>query len=82
MATLSFWERQPPLAAAAAGKLANLDITFKPDPKGNKDTPLVLALTSEDSFTGNYLILRYIARSSPESRLYGHDALSSTQVSL
>lgn len=81
MASLAFFERNPPLAVAAAAKLAHLDIAFKPDAKGNKDAPAILSISSGDSFVGSSLILRYVARSAAETKLYGSDALSTTQVS-
>ena len=43
---LSFWDKNPPLAAGAAAKVAALALEFKADPKGNKDTQQVLTVAS------------------------------------
>lgn len=79
---LSFWDKAPPLAAAAAAKLAQVPLDIKADPKGSKDTVTCLTLPAGDVFIGGPLILRYLARSSRgnEIGLFGRDALSSTQI--
>lgn len=46
MATLTFWEKNPALAAAAACSLAAVPVEAKADPKGNKDTAHTLTLCS------------------------------------
>ena len=79
---LSFWDKAPPLAAAAAAKLAHVCLDIKADPKGNKDTATCLTLPAGDVFIGAPLILRYLSRSprGQELGLFGRDALSSTQI--
>ena len=41
--TLTYWERLPPLAAVAAGKISGVAIELNPNPKLGKDAQPVLA---------------------------------------
>ena len=79
---LAFWEKQPPLAVAAASKLSGISIDIKADAKGNKDTPTTLTLPDGEQFSGSPLILRFVARSANGEALglCGRDALSATQI--
>ena len=79
---LSFWEKQPPLAAAACAAFADQAIERRPNAKGDKDTVISLDLGVE-RLIGTPLIMRYLARSGkgPAIGLYGSgDALSATQI--
>ncbi|GAX82872.1 hypothetical protein CEUSTIGMA_g10298.t1 [Chlamydomonas eustigma] len=79
--TLSFWDKNPPLAAVSITKLSALPLEIKSDPKGNKDTAHCLTFPSGDQFVGSSLILRYLARSAPpELNLYDAEALGATQI--
>jgi hypothetical protein len=42
--TLTFWERNAPVAAVAVAKFCNVSITATADPKGTKDTVAALKL--------------------------------------
>jgi glutamyl-tRNA synthetase len=46
LAALTFWERNPPLAAVAVAKLLDVDVAPDPDPKATKDTVPTLKLST------------------------------------
>ena len=79
---LAFWEKQPPLAVAAASKLSGFNMDIKADAKGSKDTVTTLTLPDGEHFSGSPLILRFVARSANGEALglCGRDALSATQI--
>ncbi|PNW76392.1 hypothetical protein CHLRE_11g467547v5 [Chlamydomonas reinhardtii] len=79
-ATLTFWDRNPPYAAVALARLANVPVAATHDPKATKETVPTLSVSGE-TFTGT-MILKYIARASAQrDELYGgSDAVAACQV--
>eukprot|EP00201_Polytomella_parva_P009213 CAMPEP_0175064070 /NCGR_PEP_ID=MMETSP0052_2-20121109/15117_1 /TAXON_ID=51329 ORGANISM="Polytomella parva, Strain SAG 63-3" /NCGR_SAMPLE_ID=MMETSP0052_2 /ASSEMBLY_ACC=CAM_ASM_000194 /LENGTH=719 /DNA_ID=CAMNT_0016330357 /DNA_START=184 /DNA_END=2343 /DNA_ORIENTATION=+ len=79
MATIHYWDRNPPYGALAIAAVGDVTVTINSDPKATKDTVASLALADGEVLRGTSTISRYLSRASTKD-LQGKDALSSVYV--
>ncbi|KAI8476061.1 MAG: tRNA synthetases class I, catalytic domain-containing protein [Monoraphidium minutum] len=81
--TLTYWERQPPLAGVALAKHANVPLKHEADPKATKETVPTLKFPTGEELVGVPMVLRYLARlgvGAGKPDVYGAGPLAACQV--